>query len=82
MRKEDIEGLRKIEKMKTDSDPFVVHSILNSNEQKQGKDYREEWQKITKCQWQTTRFMFYQKYWMRLATGEILIGTCRSEQRS
>lgn len=79
-KEEDLEGLKKIEKMKTGSDPFIVCSIININKQELGKDYREEWQNITKSQWQAARFMFYQKYWICLATSEILVGTCRRKQ--
>lgn len=71
-----------IEKMKTGSDPFIVHSIININKQELGKDYGEEWQNITKSQWQAARFMFYQKYWICLSTSEILVGICRRKQRS
>lgn len=49
-KEEDLEGL-KIEKMKTGSDPFIVHSIVNINKQELGKDYMEEWQNNTKIQW-------------------------------
>lgn len=48
-KEEDLEGLKKIEKMKTGSDPFIVHSIININKQELGKDYGEEWQNITKA---------------------------------
>lgn len=49
-KEEDLEGL-KIEKMKTGSDPFIAHSIVNINKQELGKDYMEEWQNNTKIQW-------------------------------
>lgn len=50
-KEEDLEGLKKIEKMKIGSDPFIVHSMININEQELGKDYMEEWQNSTKSQW-------------------------------
>lgn len=76
-KEEDLEGLERIENMKIGSDPFIVRSIININKQELGKVQREEWQNITKSQWQAARFMFYQKYWICLATSGILIGTCR-----
>lgn len=40
----------KMEKMSTDSDPFIVSSITDSNKQETGRKYRLGWQNMTKCQ--------------------------------
>lgn len=39
----DLEGLKKIETMKTDSEPCIVPGVINRNKQEPGNYYRGEW---------------------------------------